>query len=393
MKKLIFAALFIYTAMLAAAQESIDLPAPKDPRTMAMGGAFLAMSEGYQSFYGNPASFAAKKAELTFLSVNPWFYFAPTQANIASLKGLSASLEAGDESDMLGTMSDLVTGNGLGGGASLGLGWVGKGLAIGMVGSVETYLQGPNLLGARGNLDGQMAVIVGIGLPVKLGPLTLNVGGDIRPFLRMRGLVSSVELMSVMEKISGAAASGSDPVMAIPVSIGFGMALDLGARIDLLKFLSVGLSIRDITTKQNFVDLPLGTALGELQAGTLSSPDNAAVEYAVYPNITLGATLTPIPQSVRKLVDVAIVLEIQDPIKMIQDKETVWSLLHVGTEASFFKGLVKARAGLNKGWVSFGAGVDVVFAELNVALFTEELGRKPGDRPRTGLSAEFAFRF
>ncbi len=392
--------LFIYGA-LAFAQTTttprMDMLAPKDARTMAMGGAFLAMSQGFQSFYGNPASFTAKKAELTVLSVNPWVYFAPTTANMDLINGIISSGNT-EISSMVGPISDLLTGNGFGAGASVGIGWVGKGLAIGVLGGADAYLYGPNLLGAQGNLDGQIALVAGIGIPIKLGPLVLNVGGDIRPFLRMSGKITSKELMGVLGAQMGPTVPGTstanpeDALLALPVGIGFGMAVDLGASVDLLKFLSVGLSIRDITTKQNYARLPLSDALDKLTTGQLPEPDSSSA-LSVYPNITAGASLTPIPESMRKLLDIIVIMELQDPIKVIADNGLFWNLVHLGTEVKLLNGLVKARAGMNKGWVSFGVGLDLFISEINVALFTEEMGKRPGDRGRTGLSAEIAFRF
>ena len=176
--------------------------------------------------------------------------------------------------------------------------------------------------------------------------------------------------------------------MALPVDVGFGLAVDLGARIDLGRVFSVGVAVRDISTKQKFAQSTVSEVLagGDLPTGT-------QVEYPVYPNVTVGASFSPIPESLKPIIDVTLIAEIQDPVKVIQDKSSAWNLFHIGAETELLGGFLALRAGLNKGWISMGVGLDLLALELNLAVFTEELGPRPGDNPRTGISMEVAIRF
>jgi hypothetical protein len=108
--------------------------------------------------------------------------------------------------------------------------------------------------------------------------------------------------------------------------------------------------------------------------------------------VTLGASISPITGALSKLVDVTVVAEIQDPINVYLDKSSVWNVFHLGVEADFLGGLFALRTGLNKGWISLGAGIDLLILDLNIALFTEEMGPRPGDSPRTGIAAEVSIR-
>lgn len=368
---------------LYAQSKRLDAVAPKDARTMAMGGAFVAMSEGYQSLYGNPASFADKKAELTLLSLTPWAYFSPTTDNIDKIEKIIAGGE-GQEAAIISALSDLVTTNGFGVGASAGLGWVGKGLGLGLIGGADTYIFGKTLLGSAGTFDGQISAVVGIGLPLNLGPFRLQVGGDVRPYLRMTGRIVGTDMISVF------ADPKYDP-MSLPVDVGFGLAVDLGASLELGKLVSVGMSVRDISTKQNLAQSTIGEVIAALGNGSL--PVGTEKPYALLPNLTVGARLTPIPVPLRPLLDLTLIAEIQDPVRVIEDKTSMWGLFHIGAEAELLGGLIALRTGFNKGWISLGAGLDLLLLEVNVALFTEEIGPRPGDRGRTGVSAEVAIRF
>ncbi len=356
--------------------------APKDARTMGMGGSFVAMSTGYQSFYGNPAAFADTKAELTVLSTSLWGYVKPTTDNIQK----ATSFGGMEQEEQITALSSLLTENGLGAGTSLGIGWVGKGLGIGFINTADVYLKGKNLLGAKGEANAEAAVIVGIGLPLTLGPLNFQVGGDIRPHMRVTGNVYASDLLGGMFQSGGE--SGFD-LDKITLDSGFGIALDLGAKLDLGKLASIGLAIRDIAPP---LKLHSGSAQ-DIVASLTGGEKGPEVTYTLLPNIVLGASLTPIPVGLRKLVDVNITAELQDPVNLVVNKISPFSLLHLGAEGKFLNGLLAARVGVNKGYVSLGAGIDLLFMDLNVALFTEELGKRPGDKPRTGIAAEVAFRF
>jgi hypothetical protein len=369
---------------IAFAQDRLYAATPKDARSMAMGGAFVAMSEGYQSLYGNPAAFANKKVEFTVLSVNPWLFVRPTTDNISTFQSVADAM-ASDPTAVAGPLSDLVTDNGFGAGMSVGMGWIGNGLALGLLGGGQAYVAGDTLLGASGTLDAQIAAVVGIGVPLQLGPFRFQVGGDVRPYLRMTGELEGTELLGAMSN-----SSDDFDIMTLPVDVGFGLAVDLGARMDIGKMISVGLAVRDISTKQTYSTSTFGDVVTSLGGGDLPAGTNA--EYSIAPNVTLGASISPITGALSKLVDVTVVAEIQDPVNVYLDKSSVWNVFHLGVEAEFLGGLLALRTGLNKGWISLGAGFSLLILDLNIALFTEEMGPRPGDSPRTGIAAEVSIR-
>lgn len=363
----------------AFGQDRLDAASPKDPRTMAMGGAFVAMSEGYQSFFGNPADYAGER-EFTLASANPWVYISPTTDNISALTEAVAN---GDVS--VDSLSNLITTNGLGAGLNFGTGITGGGLGLGLVGGFDAYVQGKTAIGATGTLDGQLAVIVGIGLPVPLFGLDMSVGGNLRPFLRLTGPIEATELLGLLGSDS------KEPLLNMGVDVGFGLAADLGVKVRFGRLLSVGLAIRDISTEQIFAESTLGDTLDSLGTGKL--PAGVEVAYSVLPNIALGLSLRPLPAGLSGLIDVLLVAELQDPLSVAADDKSFMHMVHLGTEVDLLNGFVTLRGGLNKGYISLGAGLDLAIMEFNISVFTEELGLFLGDKPRTGVSAEFAFRF
>lgn len=370
--------LLILAGSIAFGQERLDPANPKDPRTMAMGGAFVALSEGYQNFFGNPAGFAGKR-EFTLASLNPWVYLSPTTENIGVVYDALADWDIS-----LASLGGLITTNGLGGGMSFGTGLTGGGLGLGLVGGFDAYVRGDTAPGAQGRMDGQLAVIVGIGLPVRMFGLDMVVGGNLRPFLRLTGPIAASELLGLLMS------NESDP-MSLPVDVGFGLAADLGLRLNFGRFASAGLAVRDIGTQHTLAKSNLGETLDSLGSGNLPAGETA--NYQVLPNIALGLGLRPLPAAISSLIDVLLIAELQDIPAVLADGKSFLQTVHLGTEVDLLSGFISLRGGLNKGYVSLGAGLDLAILEFNIAVFTEERGRLLGDKPRTGVSAEFAIRF
>ncbi|MBU0937259.1 MAG: hypothetical protein KKI09_05980 [Spirochaetes bacterium] len=395
MKRIIvFVLSLAFTGSLLIAQDTrINLVAPKNPRVMGMGGSFVAMSEGYASFFGNPADFASKKGELTLSEVSTWLYMPLTQENIDNVGLLAESMQSEDSDPLvaLAPLTGVITTNGLGVGMSSGLGWVGKGLAFGVMAGADSYVYGKTLLGATGTLDMQGMAVIGLGIPIKLFGIDFAFGGSLRPYLRTITPVGVTDVMAMM----GGSEDGGEPVFNPLTKVGFGLAADLGLRVSISDYLAAGLAIRDITTKQRFVENDFLVVLDALSLGKLPEDKDGVVppDSEVVPNITAGVSFKPIPVPLRKLLDLNLTAEIQDPITAIQDKKSFMNTLHAGVEAQLLSGLVSVRGGVNRGWLSVGAGIDLLFLETNVAIFTEELGKRPGDRPRSGVSMDFVIRF
>ncbi|HUX36287.1 MAG TPA: hypothetical protein VMV44_00175, partial [Rectinemataceae bacterium] len=193
--KRILATLVVLAAIASGlgAQQALVV---KDARSIAMGGAFTALSSGYQSLYGNPAGFGVGRGMLTLANVSAWGFFKPSSAN---LDGLGT--------DPMGTLLSQVTeNNGLGGGAALGIGFTGGGLGLGLTAVSEDYISGATLGGATFNSITQINIIAG--MAITLGPkdFNLKIGGDLRPFAL---LDSSVPASAIIAALSGA--SGTDP--------------------------------------------------------------------------------------------------------------------------------------------------------------------------------------
>jgi hypothetical protein len=67
--------------------------------------------------------------------------------------------------------------------------------------------------------------------------------------------------------------------------------------------------------------------------------------------------------------------------------------LHFGTEVSL--PFIDLRGGINQGYATYGAGINLLFIRLDAAMYTEEVGAYPGQTPQNrveiGLSLDLSF--
>jgi hypothetical protein len=394
---LIVAASLMTTA--AFAEEIYSPLVPKNAKSMAMGGAFSSLPTAEFSFFGNPANFADKKASFTVTSVDAWAYIKPTQENVDMLMETLPKIE----SDYDNLFSLIPSNGGIGGGFSLSaLSFAGKGLGVGFQMTSDNYALGNDLPSSMLTIDTEASAVIGLGIPLTLGGLRLSVGGDLRPFYRIRTTdFPLAELVQVMAGAVDLDGDGDiddfdkDPLNAIDdINAGFGLALDVGATLE-LGSLAFGLSIRDIAPPfpvWNGTASDLVTSVDENGSLPEQTEENTT-KVTFVPNVTVG--LSWAPRLLPGILEPAVYFELQDPISVAKNWDgagSMLNLLHVGTEIKLLS-MVSLRGGLNRGWLSVGAGFKLLFIDVNGAIFTEELGAVAGDRPRSGIALQAAIRF
>jgi len=386
-RKAIIVILLILATAMASAQTALEFieVTPKDARTMGMGGAFHVFSQGYSSFFGNPAGFAGANSSLTLTDLSVWAYLAPTTQNVERVKSIIDG--SATDSDILGYAGDwIINNNGFGAGLSLGGGWVGKkGIAIGVTLVSDEVAAGNSLLGSKLVIATQLNGILGYASLFKLGPLSLRIGLDGRAFYRVQSdPVTGLPFSTILNDVLNDTFSLS----TITLLGGYGFAADVGLVAGIGPVM-LGLSARDFGLEfkvgkfnvQNIIDdnisaFPLlGTTAVKL------NPSYAA---------GLGVRLFE-----NSKFEPSLYTELENPQNIFSSSDMVASALnslHAGAQVRLMR-FITVRGGLNKGWYSLGAGIDLSFLELDAAIFTEELGLYPGDKGRSGLSVQVGIRF
>lgn len=351
----------------------------KDARSMGMGGTFSAFSSGYSSFFGNPAGFAGK-GSFTVIDDASWLYVKPTEDNLAKIQSIA---NGASSSEIRATLNDFITTNGFGGGSSSGFGWAGGGFALGAFVISDQYVSGTTLLGSKLVSSNSANAVLGLGIPIiNAKNLKLQLGGDVRPFFRVDSLGSGWNFNDILTPLIG---DGGDVMTALRsqnISSGYGLAMDFGGQLTVGP-LMFGVSVRDIAPT-----FKTGTStVGELMDGTLPS---FTINSTLKPQVTAGAGLSL--KIIPKIIETNIYAEMKDLISVVQDGKDPFTQLHAGADLKLLS-FVTLRGGVSSGYYSVGAGIDLILLELDAAVFTEELGIKAGDNPRSGVSIQAAFRF
>lgn len=382
----IVSALLLSVAVLAAQQQYPSL-APKDATSMALGGVFTAIPTTEFSFFGNPAAFAAPEASLTLVSADAWAYVKPIGSNIASLADAMGS------PNPLSALAGLMPANGgVGGGASVGIGYAGKGLGLGFFATGDDYAAGDSVSGAVLTSDTEIDAVLGLGTPIKLLGTTLYIGGDLRPFYRALAVDSLADASNSFTSSGGGGAQTTVLNSTDTVDAGFGLAMDLGAALQ-LGSVSLGVSVRDISPTFPVWTGSFKQFIDSLKSGALPSASGSANTAVLVPDVSAGMSWKP--RFIPGVIDPAVYLEVQDAVWVVRNWDGIGSaldLLHAGVEVKVLNSIT-LRGGVNRGWLSAGAGLRLLFLDLDAAVFTEELGALPGNSPRSGLALQAAIRF
>jgi hypothetical protein len=370
-------ALFLACSFPILAQTDIADLCDGDARSLGMGSTFTIFSEGYSALYGNPAAFAEDRGSLTILDVTTRAYMKPTVSNFRNAAAiLSGSLTA---PEALESLDSLIAGNGLGGGISAGFGWTGAGIGLGFNLAAESIAVGDTAASATLSGMGQINAIFGMAVPLEFGAIHLRFGGDARAFLRLQSSAGGWDFDTLLSGYPEPSAL-FNTLRGLDFITGYGIVADFGATAQLGP-LVVGGTWRGLGPIFRMGDVTLGEMLDlDMPGGDRS--------YQVSPVLSLGAGLRFQTGVVRS----SLYAETTELASLAANPSDALDFVHLGGElriANFFT----VRAGIDKGWTSFGLGFDFIIIEVDAALFTQGVGPDPLSQSRTGFALQAALRF
>ena len=385
------AVFLLFAALNAAGAEIIETPfVPLGPQVMGRGGSFIADAHGYDSFFFNPAGFSRDDGSFTLTSAGMWIYSRPDV-----LIGLGQDLIAGAStpSSIIGFMNSQVTTGGLGAGSSVGIGYVGNGLGLGAVVIIDSLLSGPSLLGMRGDLTGTIGFIGGLSFPFEVGGIRIHAGGSVRPMIRIHLPLDSSDAFALL----GALATGGNALAALNSAealYGVGIGIDLGAIAEVGWF-DFGLSIRDLAgTQFRYAQSTYG-AITSTFGSQMRFPAGTPViadTYAIPMDIGFGIAFHPDFGTFNAVIDPSMSVDIRDLAGVLSGNTSVWTLLHAGAQVRILS-IFGVSAGLNQGYLTAGVGLKLFFLDVNMAIFTRELGTYIGDKPNAGATFDASIRW
>ncbi len=382
-RKALITILLIAALAAASAQIQFSEVMPKDARSMGMGGAFRVFSQGYSSFFGNPAGFAGATSSFTIADVSAWAYLAPTSENLGRVRQIIDG--SATDTQIINWVGDwMVSNNGLGAGASVGGGWVGKkGIAVGVTLVTDEVASGDSLLGSKLVSATQANGIIGFAYPIDIGPVWIKIGADGRVFYRVQSDPTTGWPFGTL--LNDYMANNSIPTLDFLG--GYGFAADAGL------VAGIGPVMLGFTARNFGLAFNVGSFTSDdvQNQGLGALPFSGTTAAALTPTYTAGLGLRLFENT---KFEPSVYAEVDDPIALFSSSDILTDLLtslHAGAQIRLLN-FINIRGGLNKGWYSVGAGLDLSFLEIDAAIFTEELGAYPGDKGRSGLSVQAAIR-
>jgi hypothetical protein len=377
--KLIFSVVLTCFALSAGFASDIYLPtfAPVTPEVKAQGGAFQAVSKGYNSLFVNPAGFAVERWSLTATTLNPTFNVSPSSLN-PIVSNLSV-LMSGNIPSIASALNTIITSDGIGGEGGVGIGWVGGGLGLGLVTQASAYTKGASLLGAIVTADVTQCAVIGYALNIPVNEFKIKVGLDVRPMQRTYGTFG---LSDATKAMTG----------AVSLYNGFAMAFDIGTLAEWGPF-SVGMTIRDLggtkyTMKSYLASNILAAFNLPSTGGTAVSGDSFLTAMSINP----GFSYTPEMGTLGSLLQPRLQADFSIPLLMSITAPSLLASSHFGGEVKLLS-FLSVRAGLNQGWFTAGIGAHLLFLDVNIAVYSDELGQFTGKSRKPGVAADVAVRF
>ena len=352
------------------------------PEIMGQGGGVTASVRGYNALFTNPAGLCSDDWELNILTLQPYL--------LLDFVGIEEIEEAIDLADFLG---DQMNTNGFGLGFQNSLGFTAGGIGLALFTSVDSYFHAEeSVLGTMGDASVTVGIVGGYARQFEAAGWTWRVGGDLR-FMRQE-LVKDIGLESFkdfLESYDNDEKEEED--IAIDVFEGYGLGVDLGVQAS-RDWLTLGLSLRDVGGTVYKMDKVRAEALDDL----LSGGGEPLGEDVISPmTLRLGVAAEPELPRVSSWIDATFSGELVVPL--VDDSRfyryevgSFWTRINFGAELEFWE-ILALRAGFHGGYLSTGIGLDLLFLEIQAALFSQEYGTYAGDQRVMGGSIDFSIRF
>jgi hypothetical protein len=386
-RKTVFTITLILLAALLSAptlfgQETYDSPlfTPVTPEVTAQGNSFTAVAHGYNALFTNPAGFAREGGSFTLLSTNATAYVPPDK--VGELPTIM-----GDPLTGLTQIEDTVLKNGIGAAASAGtIGIVGKGFGLGIASNLDFYGRpvGRTVGSTEIDVSYTTGIVAGAALPLNLLGTKVYLGGDLKYMKRID--IRDMGFLTFMKMAEG----GSDPSFPDSTYSGEGFGFDVGAIAEMGSF-TAGVSIRDL----------FGTDMGYTRLTNVSTPEDVLTyptgdpiegeSYVIPMSLNIGGSWHPDLGGLSFLFDPTLHADWQH-VMWKESQPNFWTQLHAGAEVKVLR-FIKLRGGINQGYLTMGAGVKLLFLDVNVAFFGREMSDWPGVKPSQGVALEAAIRF
>lgn len=362
-------------------------------RSVSMGGAGLATPGRSDGLFINPASLGQKRFFLSIPSVAVTLYNFKHIMDEDIFTELKTAIDSGDEMELVTPLTDYLNGFGYGrnemlsvdASVSFNLG----SLAFGIAAQERMHTTNTTSGSASGvNLIGEVnaAAVTGYGLRLHFSDsVSLDLGASAK--FAYRAYSEEIPLLDTATEILQ---DDQTFMETTPVMAGYAVPFDVGATLNLPLGFSLGAVARNLNGNYRMVVYPsinnfMDTASSEL--GELLNPSGTTVTMVTPWSLDAGISWAPDLGNVFKP---TIAVDVVDIMGLTQDdgkdvKTKLLERLNIGTEARLVN-TFDLRFGINQGYMSVGAGLDLYVLRIDAAYYWREFGQSIGEKPVDALS-------
>ena len=333
-------------------------------RTSAIGGPHAALTDQFSTIFNNAAGFRGVQSDLT-VSELTFKVSGPVSTMVMAAQG----------GDLTQLLSELGSSNiGLEIVGPLSIGKIDKNMAWGVYNIIDADVFVPDLtqnaeIKGRFDLGGVFGYSFGIDFIDSNSQLNFGFLGKV--FFRSEMVVEK-SLTDILAAISDISTLLSPD--ALPLSMGFGVGVDIGMKYIWNDVLSVGLAIRDLYTPLFMFNYDSLT--------TLSAGGSPVFAYShLSTDYSLGIMFSPKISLFSGLIgNIKILFDYNDIFDFaLNSTYKKHILLHfgLGLEFTLFD-ILALRMGLYEGLPTAGLGLDLHIFKFHFAMFGTELGSQPG---------------
>lgn len=379
---------------------------PTLARYNAMGQSGLALQTRLDSFFSNPASLSKKGFALSLPSVSVTVYNIEKLVNDPEAVDIINRLIKGqtEDSDMATLATKFLENLGSGRNVVAKVD-VGFGLKLGILGfgtNVQAKFHGLNygtsIASQKVIPEINAAQTIAFGLKVvDTKSLSLSVGASVHGVYK--AYYKGIAAETIAPLINGGDVENLI-LWSTPVMGGYAIPFDLGVNLGLVNdTLTISATASNLNGKYYMKSYSgLGDLVNSFSEGAMKPPvgrfkkDSESFEISTPWSLNFGVAFAPYVPVLNPVITADLV-DMYEYIKSIGSKDSRFSdlLLHLNAGAEFgLFDVLTVRGGVNRGYLSVGAGLNLPFMQVDAAYGWQEFGNQIGDKPVDSLTIKFS---
>lgn len=367
---------------------------PISVRSMGMGGAGIAVAGTSDSFFLNPAALANRKFQLSLPSIGVTVYNPQQILEQGIIEDIKADKEEDAAQKFLGILSRKGFNEALTSDVAFSLSAGGFGLGIQAQEKLHSYSPDGKTTSTKLIAEANAVATLGYGLRIHIIEDSLSIDLGVAARFNYRAYNQAVTADDFIGLVAGTEDT-DDLLNETPLMAGWAVPIDAGVNVNLPLGFTISTVVRNLNGKYHMTAYPgisnwakevLGVKLtsdGSQGAGT-----NSEFEFTIPWSLDAGFGWAPSFGSFDKILRPTVAVDVVDLVDLFGEEVTTERLLthlKAGAEVKLFS-MLDVRAGLNQGYITIGAGVDLFVIRLEAAYYRQEFGVQLGDKPVDALT-------